>query len=91
VCDVGSSSGTFVNGKRLSEPKQTSPVLPLVPGDLVQLGQSLTEDNLPVPDGDDDAVPLARRAVRLRVLFVERDALYLSADVDMSSTNPLTP
>ena len=89
---MGSSSGTFLNRKRLSDVKQTSPLSVLVPGDLVQLGQSLTEDNQPVTDTDDDAgIAPDRRAVRFRVLFVERDSLYLSADMEMSSTNPLTP
>ena len=92
ICDVGSSSGTFLNRKRLSDVKQSSPLSVLVPGDAVQLGQSLTEDNQPVPfDEDDSNIAPSRRAVHLRVLFVERDSLYLSADMEMSSTNPLSP
>ena len=89
IWDVGSSSGTFLNGKRLSDPKMPSPMSVLVPGDVIQLGVSLTEDNQPVPDGQDDHLPIDRRAIRLRVLFLEKAALYLSANIDLSSSNPL--
>ena len=90
ICDLGSSSGTFLNGKRLSDAKQASPLAVLVPGEVVQLGQSLTEDNQPVT-ADDEGVDPFRRAVRFRVLFIERHTLYLSCNMEMSSTNPLSP
>ncbi|KAH7890647.1 hypothetical protein F5I97DRAFT_63007 [Phlebopus sp. FC_14] len=38
IKDIGSSSGTFLNGKRLSPAEEESEAWPLCDGDLVQLG-----------------------------------------------------
>jgi pSer/pThr/pTyr-binding forkhead associated (FHA) protein len=44
VQDVGSSSGTFVNGRRLSAIKLESTPFELFDGDLLQLGEDF-DDN----------------------------------------------
>lgn len=60
---MGSSGGTFLNGKRLSEQKNPSKPHPVIEGDEIRLGTSLDEHNLqiendanvssfsPLPDG----------------------------------------
>lgn len=58
IRDVSSSSGTFLNRKRLSDSGQSSSVFPLKDGDILQLG---IEYN--------DGIEMADRAVKMRVVI----------------------
>lgn len=70
VMDIGSSSSTFVNGERLSMPKERSRKHYLQPMDVVQAGVSVQQDGQLVPNGGDDgAVPEDRRAIVFKAFF----------------------
>ncbi|KAI9003648.1 hypothetical protein BC832DRAFT_559602 [Gaertneriomyces semiglobifer] len=70
IQDVGSNSGTFVNGARLSEAGKESDELELKSGDIIQLGKDYEGGNdtvLVMPEG-------RRRCVRLQVIVLSGSA-----------------
>ena len=44
IWDIGSNSGTFVNGTRIAEAGVPSPAVELQSGDYVQLGRDFVEE-----------------------------------------------
>jgi hypothetical protein len=62
LCDVGSSSGSFINGRRVSEEGERSKPILLANGDLIQIGVQVTEDT-------DEETPLEHLCVQTLVLL----------------------
>lgn len=71
VEDMGSSGGTFVNGKRLSEQKTPSKPQALIEGDEIRLGTSLDEHNVQL-ENDANVYPL----LSLDLSFAETFRLF---------------
>ncbi|KCV71303.1 STE/STE20/MST protein kinase [Fonticula alba] len=68
--DMGSSAGTFVNGKRLSEFQRPSKPYTLSTSDDVRIGTSIDMNGSDLAEGaDESASPSDRRALRLSVFL----------------------
>lgn len=70
IRDIGSMSGTFLNGERLSEPGKQSAAVEVKSGDRIRLGKDFVEEkNL----DDPNFVPEVRyRSVKMKVLVIPK-------------------
>jgi len=92
IADMGSSSGTFLNARRLSEMKVRSKPEMLKEGDEIMLGASMNEQNQAIYENDTH-IPLDKRAVRMKVLMIvvsqefPQGSMMIHISTSPSSTN----
>ncbi|KAJ3220234.1 hypothetical protein HDU67_003249 [Dinochytrium kinnereticum] len=97
--DIGSQGGTFVNSVRLSQPGGKSECFELRTGDIVQLGQDLSQDRLAsssVPSGLDHPLvisgPQIYGCVKMQVVLVPgQRALSKMGETSIEKSTPSSP